>query len=95
MVDIKRLSTDDRYVHSFKVVIYRKQAEKVMEDDFWPEDVGCRPLYFKEKQLIIIMDKLNISTLNCEGLRRSKDYIRTCLDNNSCDILGFTRNMAS
>ena len=44
-------------------------------------------LYFKEKQLIIIMDKLNISTLNCEGLRRSKDYIRTYLDNNSCDIL--------
>ena len=44
-------------------------------------------LYFKEKQLIIIMDKLNISTLNCEGLRRYKDYIRTYLDNNSCDIL--------
>ena len=44
-------------------------------------------LYFKEKQLIIIMDKLNISTLNCEGLRRFKDYIRTYLDNNSCDIL--------
>ena len=31
VVDIKRLSTDDGYVHSFKVVIYRKQAEKVME----------------------------------------------------------------
>ena len=28
-----------------------------------------------------------ISTLNCEGLRRFKDYIRTYLDNNSCDIL--------
>ena len=35
------------------------------------------------------MDKLNISTLNCEGLCRSKDYIRTYLDNNSCDILAF------
>ena len=33
------------------------------------------------------MDKLNISTLNCEGLRRSKEYIMTYLDNNSCDIL--------
>ena len=33
------------------------------------------------------MDKLHISTLNCEGLQRSKDYIRTYLDNNSCDIL--------
>ena len=28
VVDIKRLSTDDRYVHSFKFVIYRKQAER-------------------------------------------------------------------
>ena len=27
VVDIKRLSTDDRYVHSFKVVIYRKQKK--------------------------------------------------------------------
>ena len=36
VVDIKRISTDDRYVHSFKVVIYRKQAEMVMEDNFWP-----------------------------------------------------------
>ena len=44
-------------------------------------------LYFKEKQLIIIMDKLNISTLNCEGPPKSKDYIKTYLDNNSCDIL--------
>ena len=42
VVDIKRISTDDRYVHSFKVIIYRKQAEKVMEDAFWLEDVGCR-----------------------------------------------------
>ena len=33
------------------------------------------------------MDKLSISTLNSEGLRGSKDYIRTSLDNNSCDIL--------
>ena len=44
-------------------------------------------LYFKEKQLIIIIDKLNKSTLNCEGLCKSKDYIRTYLYNNSCDIL--------
>ena len=51
VVDIKRLSTDDRYVHSFKVVIYRKQAEKVMEDDFWPEDVGCRPFVFQRKTI--------------------------------------------
>ena len=77
VVDIKMLSTDDRYVHSFKVVIYRKHAEKVMEDDFWPVDVDL--LYSKEKQLIIIINKLNLSTLNCEGLRRSKHYTRTYL----------------
>ena len=75
VVDIKRLSTDDRYVHSFKVVIYRKQAEKVMEDDFWPEDVGCRPFVFQSKTINHKIDKLNISTLKCEGLRRSKDYM--------------------
>ena len=51
MVDIKRLSTDDRYVHSFKVGIYRKQAEKVMEHDFWLEDVGCRPFVFQIKTI--------------------------------------------
>ena len=51
VVDIKRLSADDRYVHSFKVVIYRKQAEKVMEEDFWPEDVGCRPFVFQRKTI--------------------------------------------
>ena len=44
-------------------------------------------LYFKEKQLTLIKDKLNVSKLNCEELRRSKDYIRTYLDNNSCDLL--------
>ena len=32
-------------------------------------------LYFKEKQSIIILDKLNISTLNCKGMRRSKGFI--------------------
>ena len=87
VVDIERLSTDDRYVHSFKVVTYRKQAEMVMADAFGLRMSNVDLLYLKEKQLIIIMDKLNISTLNCEGLRRSKDYIRTYLDNNSCDIL--------
>ena len=52
VVDIKRLSTDDRYVHSFRVVIYRRtQAEMVMENNFWPEDVGYRPFVFQRKTI--------------------------------------------
>ena len=43
VIDIMRLSTDNRYVHNFKVVIYRKHAEKVMYEDLLHEDVGCRP----------------------------------------------------
>ena len=57
VVDIKRLSTDDRYVHSFKVAIYRKQTKKVMDDDFWPEDVVL--LYFKEELSIIKSTQTN------------------------------------
>ena len=33
------------------------------------------------------MDKLRISTLNCEGIRRSRDYPNVYLTDSSCDIL--------
>ena len=33
------------------------------------------------------MDKLQISTLNCEGIRRSRDYLNDYLTDASCDIL--------
>ena len=36
---------------------------------------------------MIISDKLNICSLNCEGLKRSFDYISSFLQNNNCDIL--------
>ena len=32
-------------------------------------------------------DRLSIATLNCEGIRRSTDYIRNYLSINNCDIL--------
>ena len=32
-------------------------------------------------------DILSIATLNCEGIRRSTDYIRNYLSINNCDIL--------
>ena len=33
------------------------------------------------------MDKLHISTLNSEGLKRSRDYLHKYLNDSSCDIL--------
>ena len=36
---------------------------------------------------MIISDKLNICSLNCEGLNRSFDYISSFLQNNNCNIL--------
>ena len=53
VVDMSRLSTDNRYVHSFNVVIYRKHTEKVIENDIWLEDV-----YKKYDILIIILNVL-------------------------------------
>ena len=32
-------------------------------------------------------DRLSIATLNCEGIRRSTDYIRNYLSIHNCDIL--------
>lgn len=46
ILDIKWLSGEDHFVHSFKVVIYRKLAETVLEDNFWPEEYH---LYLREK----------------------------------------------
>ena len=40
ILEITRLSGDDRFVHSFKVVIYRKDLDTVLNNEFWPEDVG-------------------------------------------------------
>ena len=39
------------------------------------------------------MDKLYISILNCEGLWRSKDYIRTYLDINPCESWHLDNNI--
>ena len=36
---------------------------------------------------MIISDKLNICSLNCEGLNRSFDYISSFLQHDNCDIL--------
>ena len=32
-------------------------------------------------------DQLNICSLNCEGIKRSSDYISSFLNSNDCDIL--------
>ena len=49
ILEITRLSGDDRFVHSFKVVIYRKDLDTVLNNEFWPEDVGCRSYVYKKK----------------------------------------------
>ena len=40
VLEIKRLSSDEHFVHSLRVVIYRI---------VWSEDVGCIPFVFKKK----------------------------------------------
>ena len=72
VVDIKMLSSDDRYVHSFNVVIYRIQAERVLGVTYGLQMSDIDLLCSKEIQTTIMV-KLNILTLNGEGLHRSKD----------------------
>ena len=97
MLGIKSLTTPnattDRLM--FKVDVNYKDRDSVMDSDFWAENVECREFYFirKVEQTMsdnvrtVIMDKLRISTLNYEGIRRSRDYLNDYLTDASCDIL--------
>ena len=51
ILEITRLSGADRFVDSFKVVIYRKDLDTVLNNEFWPEDVGCRSYVYKKKKI--------------------------------------------
>ena len=94
--DVKKLSGDTSTVQSFKVDVAYKDKDIVLNSDFWPQDIGCRP-YFRRRGVIasgngnnsnnIMSDILLFATYNCEGIGRSRDYINTFLSDTNCDIL--------
>ena len=92
VMDIVSLPKDDSDVHMFKVKVHYKDKDTVLSSDFWPEFVGCRH-YFGEWTFLvriqtqIMTNLLNIATLNCEGIKRSRDYINNYLYCSSCDTL--------
>jgi len=46
--DVKKLSGDTSTVQSFKVDVAYKDKDIVLNSDFWPQDIGCRP-YFRRR----------------------------------------------
>ena len=72
-----------------------KAKDTVLSSKFWREYVGCQPFYWlgssptgsQTENSNIIADRLSIATLNCEGIRRSTDYMRNYLSINNCYIL--------
>ena len=50
-------------MYLFKVVLYRKDLDTVLNNEFWPEDVGCRSYAYKKK----------ISNLNVDSNKRSNN----------------------
>lgn len=55
VLEIKRLSDEDRRVYSYQVVVLYKDSKTVLDGNFWPEDIGCRPYFRKrnDKQHVI------------------------------------------
>ena len=50
-------------------------------------ELGSSPTGSQTENNNIMADRLSIATLNCEGIRRSIDYIRNYLSTHNCDIL--------
>ena len=50
-------------------------------------ELGSSPTGSQTENNNIMADRLSIATLNCEGIRRSTDYIRNYLSTHNCDIL--------
>ena len=78
---------------SFYISILFKDEPKVCEPDFWPQNIGYRRFFISredQQNKTIMENKINnlvVSSLNCEGLRRSRDYIWNFLDSIYCDVL--------
>ena len=51
VMDIELLSKNnsDRPVHMFRVKVYYKDNDTVLNSGFWPECVGCRQYSYKKK----------------------------------------------
>ena len=84
---------DDRATHSYKTIVQCDNIAALLSPDFWPEKIGCRIFIGKNLLKIsidnyfIMANSTVITTLNCEGVVRSTDYIKLFMDETSCDIL--------
>ena len=84
---------DDRAAHSYKTIVQCDNVAALLSPDFWPEKIGCRILLVKSllkisiNTYLIMANSTVITTLNCEGVVRSTDYIKSFMDETSCDIL--------
>ena len=55
-------------------------------------ELGSSPTGSQTQNNNIMADRLSIATLNCEGIRRSTDYIRNYLSIHNCDICVFRKH---
>ena len=94
VMDIVPLSKDDSDVHMFKVKVHYRDKDSVLSSDFGlnllvVDIISIRGewTFLVRIQTQIMTNLLHIATLNCEGIKRSRDYINNYLHYSSCDIL--------
>ena len=77
----------------FKVDVHFEDKHKVLNSEFGPKTWDAESstsVLDLNRELPTnrnMMNKLHIATLNCEGLKRSRDYLFNYLTDSSCDIL--------
>ena len=92
VLDINRLSKEEWNSQSFYISILFKNEPKVCDQTFGHKTLGIDVSISREGQRnkTIMENKINnlvVCSLNCEGVRRSRDYIHNFLDSTSCDVL--------
>ena len=50
VIKFEKVSHDDSIMKSYKVTIKHDDLEKVMNEDFWPDGIGCRKFFSKRKE---------------------------------------------
>ena len=80
VLDIKRRSQEEWDTQTFYIYVRYDDLSKVTDAEFWPKHIGYIGIT-KREELSTTMEELHnnnnlvVCSLNCEGVRRSRDYI--------------------
>ena len=99
------MSKEEAWTQSFRVLVTAPNPRCKLDNDFWPDAIGCRQYYrkipnteydrrYQHVMSVINADRLAVASYNnyCDGVSSSTGFINNLLSDTKIDILCLQEN---